>query len=387
LVLFYREEQSIERVAGILEVSEEAVRQRLSRGRKLLHERVIMFVEGALQRSAPGQVFTISVVSALPPFTVATGSPVAGKVGLKLGLFAILKGLLLKFMPAVAGVWMMLKMPNSQREREFTRKAFAILIVGAFLFPAAVGLAMHAGGNYWDAHPQRQTLVLLGSAFGFVAVIGPYTFWMSREQGRIRKEEMEASVDPDFLSLNQPYEYRSGWTLLGLPLIHVRFNHASEGNRLPAKGWIAVGEKAYGILFAFGGVAVGCTSCGGLAVGVFALGGFGIGCMAFGGLSLGLAAMGGAAAGYIAYGGGAIGWLGAGGGAAVARHFALGGGAIAEHANDLAARVFMHDNFFFRNELNIFAALIWISWLVPPAASLYFKRRMPRISKMPRLPE
>jgi hypothetical protein len=109
--------------------------------------------------------------------------------------------------------------------------------------------------------------------------------------------------------------------------------------------------------------------------------------MAFGGLSLGIAAMGGAAAGYIAYGGGAIGWLGASGGAAVARHFALSGGAIAEHANDHAAQVFMHNNFFFRNELSIFAVLIWICWLVPPAATLYFKRRMLRNSKAPRPPE
>ena len=36
LILFYRENQSIERVAAALELSEDAVKQRLSRGRKLL---------------------------------------------------------------------------------------------------------------------------------------------------------------------------------------------------------------------------------------------------------------------------------------------------------------------------------------------------------------
>ena len=46
LVLFYREHQSIERVALNLELSEDAVKQRLSRGRKLLHEQVLAFVEG-----------------------------------------------------------------------------------------------------------------------------------------------------------------------------------------------------------------------------------------------------------------------------------------------------------------------------------------------------
>ena len=38
LVLYYREQQSIERVAQSLELTEDTVRQRLSRGRKLLQK-------------------------------------------------------------------------------------------------------------------------------------------------------------------------------------------------------------------------------------------------------------------------------------------------------------------------------------------------------------
>src|SRR5690606_12797248 len=66
LVLFYREHQSIEHVAVALELSEDAVKQRLSRGRKLLQERMLNFVEGALARSGPGKLFTIGVLAALP---------------------------------------------------------------------------------------------------------------------------------------------------------------------------------------------------------------------------------------------------------------------------------------------------------------------------------
>ena len=66
LVLFYREHQSIESVAQNLELTEDAVKQRLSRGRKLLHEEVLAFVEGALERTAPGKNFTIGVLAALP---------------------------------------------------------------------------------------------------------------------------------------------------------------------------------------------------------------------------------------------------------------------------------------------------------------------------------
>jgi len=66
LVLFYREHRSIEQVAAELELSEDAVKQRLSRGRKLLQEEVQAFVENTLRRTAPGQVFSGAVLAALP---------------------------------------------------------------------------------------------------------------------------------------------------------------------------------------------------------------------------------------------------------------------------------------------------------------------------------
>jgi RNA polymerase sigma factor (sigma-70 family) len=72
LVLFYREHQSIEAVAQNLDLSEDAVKQRLSRGRKLLHEQVLAFVEGALERTNPGKIFTIGVLAALPAAIVTS---------------------------------------------------------------------------------------------------------------------------------------------------------------------------------------------------------------------------------------------------------------------------------------------------------------------------
>src|SRR5215207_7710595 len=62
LVLFYREHQSVEAVAAALGLSEDAVKQRLSRGRKMLQEEVLTFVEGALARTAPGKAFTLGVL-------------------------------------------------------------------------------------------------------------------------------------------------------------------------------------------------------------------------------------------------------------------------------------------------------------------------------------
>ena len=87
MILFYREDQSTATVAAILGLSEEAVRQRLSRGRTLLSERLARTVENTLRRSAPTKAFTLAVVVALPAIVgtsakAATAGTVVAKAGL-----------------------------------------------------------------------------------------------------------------------------------------------------------------------------------------------------------------------------------------------------------------------------------------------------------------
>ncbi len=66
LILFYREHQSVQSVAQHLELSEDAVKQRLSRGRRMLQDQVLAFVECALEKTSPGKLFTFGVLAALP---------------------------------------------------------------------------------------------------------------------------------------------------------------------------------------------------------------------------------------------------------------------------------------------------------------------------------
>ena len=78
LVLFYREHQSIAAVARDLELSEDTVKQRLARGRKLLQAQFLAFVEGALRQTTPDRGFTLGVMAALPLLaTTATAATVA----------------------------------------------------------------------------------------------------------------------------------------------------------------------------------------------------------------------------------------------------------------------------------------------------------------------
>ena len=88
LVLFYREHQSIEAVAKDLGLSEDAVKQRLSRGRKLLQEQFLAFVAGALKQTSPGKTFTLGVIAALPLLATTAKAATATATATKGGAMA-----------------------------------------------------------------------------------------------------------------------------------------------------------------------------------------------------------------------------------------------------------------------------------------------------------
>ena len=93
LVLFYREHQSIEAVAQNLDLTQDAVKQRLSRGRKMLQEQMLAFVEGALEKTAPGKTFTLGVVAALPLLGTTAKAAAVGTTAKVLGLGTFLQGI------------------------------------------------------------------------------------------------------------------------------------------------------------------------------------------------------------------------------------------------------------------------------------------------------
>lgn len=65
LVLFYRQGQSVSDVAEQLELSEGAVRQRLSRGRVMLKKQVAAMVESTISRTGPGKAFSVAVIGSI----------------------------------------------------------------------------------------------------------------------------------------------------------------------------------------------------------------------------------------------------------------------------------------------------------------------------------
>jgi RNA polymerase sigma factor (sigma-70 family) len=356
LVLFYREHQSVEVVAQNLELTEDAVKQRLSRGRKLLHEEVLAFVEGALARTNPSQAFTLGVLAALPITLAASAKAATVAAAAKGGATAtgtsfasvvlgILSGPALGFLFGFLGWREGLKNTRTPRERaSIKRFGLIILVVGIVFFAACSLVSDCFAPRFWKSHPVLVIAVTWMVMLAWVIFAFGFTWRHTRTAMRLREEEQQ--LHPELFDAQPPLEsseYRSRATLFGLPLVHWRsFGKVRKpGEKIqPAIGWIACGEKAYGILYASGGIAVGGISNGGLSIGILSFGGLSVGLLAFGGFALGAVALGGGAIGWVASGGMALGWHAALGGMVAAHELACGGAALGNHVNDAVAREF-----------------------------------------------
>jgi RNA polymerase sigma factor (sigma-70 family) len=368
LILFYREGESVERVATELELSEDAVKQRLSRGRKLLAEEVTAFVEGALKLSTPGKAFTLGVLAALPLMTTsakaaaiaavaAKGSAAAKTAGFA-SLFSAIGSPILILLGTYFGYKLELDTAASPVAREFVKKFYRFLAgcIGGFF--VAILLVTILGSPLLPSHAGLYAGLLIALGVVYIFVVAGAAIWARRSQKKIKEAEARENL-PQHARYTEPlFEYRSKASLLGLPLVHIRLRGGIA--RGPVKAWIAAGDSAIGGLFAFGGLAIAPISFGGFAAGLLTIGGCGVGILSLGGFSLGMWALGGFALGWQALGGCAVAWSAAQGGVAVAHHLANGAVALAPHANDEIARTFFANSSFFRIMEHV---LLYVPWL------------------------
>lgn len=399
LVLFYRQSQSVEEVARALELSDETVRQRLSRGRGLLRMEVARTVEQTLQHTRPGPQFTIAVMTSLASFQTfgkAAGGAVAGSLAAKAagsavgaaagkvlagGAAAGLAGGAIGAAGGLGGAWLGTWLPAqlapTLAERKLLEQSGRRLFRGAVVFTLLVILSC-VPYFFRGFAPVGVLLQLLLTA-GF-------TGWTVFTNRKIQKQilQIRQSVRPEDdpnptwvkarLGLGHGPTRPSRWVgrrgtctirWWGWPLWDFQVStpaSAIDGKQsfpLHARGWLAVGDRATGFI-AIGGRSTGVVAIGGICFGLVSFGGCAIGLLAaVGGLALGTLALGGGAVGYSAAGGGALGWQSAGGaaigahsavgglaialekadgGLAISGHFAVGGQAIAREANTPRAR-------------------------------------------------
>ena len=191
LVLFYREQQSVEQVAAGLGLSEPAVRQRLSRGRKLLKAEVAALVEDVLGQTGPTKTFGIAVISALPalaPQAIAAGTAAVAAKGSAAAktIFATLlsgaiMGPIIGLLGGLFGSWMSIKNTRSRRERRFminmavTGWSLLLLLIFLPLVLALTGVIPK--WSYWCSFTV------------FFALLVPSIIWGNARQRRIQIED------------------------------------------------------------------------------------------------------------------------------------------------------------------------------------------------------
>ncbi len=374
LVLYYREHRSVEHVAVALDLTEDAVKQRLARGRKILQEQVLAFVEGALARSTPGRVFTLAVLAALPEIAApakAAGIGVAAAHGGMLAKTTSLAALIASLSGVVSAVLTLrtnLDQSRTPRERRAVVKVTIAAFFGALAVLALLWGLREASYRWWD---QRAIFAALAQGLVLAFMI-TWPIGLLRVMGRMRVlRSAERRAHPEYFQAERDQvgsaagEYRSRWTLLGVPLVRVRFSSPDEGEP-PVFAWFAGGDRAYGLVFAWGGLAIAPFSVGAISVGLVSVGSVGVGGLALGTFAVGWVAMGATAVAVKA-----IAWLVAtgwetaqGGGFALARIAAEGPIAFARHANDPIAREFLANPHDERNQM-LFFIVISILSLVP----------------------
>jgi RNA polymerase sigma factor (sigma-70 family) len=375
LVLFYREHQSVENVAAALDLTRDTVKQRLSRGRKLVHSHVLAFLEGALERTSPGKAFTIGVIAALPAFAISSKAQEIGAATAKGGITAkvvaaggwssTILAPLLGFAGSYFGYRIGMAAARSDDERDYIKRFYSRLLASLLGFWVGYGvLLLYAQHFIADRHLIFSSWVIGLVAPSAFALFATGIFWL-RAPRRFRAELAARGVPP--VEARPAWEYRSKMVLFGLPLIHVRGNGGLVSRIVPVKAWIASGDFAIGLLFASGNLAIAPVSIGSSAIGLLSFGGCAIGLITLGGLSVGLWSFGALALGWKSFGACAIAWHAANGGIALAHHFAFGGVATALQANNPAAVDYFQNEPFFRHPARLLFYLGWLNllWVAP----------------------
>lgn len=215
LTLFYREGQSVAQVAALLELSETAVKKRLSRARESLRASVREQIGETLCRTRPGPGFAAVVIAALP----AASTPAAGAAALaasKAGALGMVKlllpasGVLAGGVGGVLGVvlgarkWLRDARDSTERRalRAFTWTSVAAVLLWAVALPVAYALTR----NRW---------VVPAWFLGYVATLAVLQqVWLPRIVRR--RFEAEMLEDPQRAVARRRRERRQailGWSL------------------------------------------------------------------------------------------------------------------------------------------------------------------------------
>ena len=191
VILYYREGRSARQVADLLGLSEDAVKQRLSRARSRLRQAMLERLGETLQKSAPGAAFTAGVMALVfgaPGTAAAAGLSLSAKLsspGLLGKLGALLGAAGLGAAGGIAGVVLGLRplfaRARDDRERRelriFRAVSIAVTLIGA------AGLALSNS---------PRSMILAFAPF-YLTLLSLHAFWLPR----ILRRRLEAELQED----------------------------------------------------------------------------------------------------------------------------------------------------------------------------------------------
>ncbi len=365
LVLFYREDQSIAQVAIQLDLSQETVKQRLSRGRSMLRAELASVVESALSRSRPGPGFTAGVLAAIAVSIPATST--AAVVGTVVASSAkgagVGAGAVVGSAAGVMTTWIMSKVirmnARSPQEQVVVGRGFRNAVLGVWVMVALLLTALLFGGDALTRSPWIMAIGISAWTAVLLGLIFRTSTQLEKNVARIRVEtrttdaEYAPLLDAKGMTSAGPRRYESRWRFLGLPVFAFASGGLDTGafKSRWARGWIAVGDLAISPLLAIGGFAMAPIAIGGATVGLVSL--------SFLGVAVGVLALGSLAAGWWAIGFVAVAWKGAAGLIAIAHDFAVGQTVRAAEANTLLAVEW------FRSQWFVAPSAIFLAVIVP----------------------
>ncbi len=217
MTLFYREGRSVAQVASLLDLSEAAVRQRLSRARLRLRDELLDRLGRDLVVTAPGSAFVAGVATAISVGAPALASAAAIAAGgaKTVGPFAKVAGLLsggaaLGAAGGVLGVVLGLRRLESTAYDDEERRALnrLKLVAVATTIAGAGGISVGLRLTHSPVGP------LVAFSLFVLSLAGIYEVWLPRILRRRYEAEMRA--DPILATAKRRRERRGkvlGWSL------------------------------------------------------------------------------------------------------------------------------------------------------------------------------
>lgn len=212
MILYYRMNQSIQTTAEALDLSEDAVKQRLARGRKLLHDRMSVFVEERLERIRVTPNFSAVVLSAISMSTptiktgglasAATATGWFGKIASFLFSLPVLSWLAGAAIGFYFNIQWQLKTIQSKKEKRLIILAllllFSIFFISHIFSQTIFSLAFH-----WPL----ESLLLLIISFSIFLLLLVYSWglWFRTSRKNLREREgLPPLVNPTIRDDGEP---------------------------------------------------------------------------------------------------------------------------------------------------------------------------------------